>query len=50
MIQVPENATTTELEQLYNQMLSAIVLLARLLGKPNPIMTREDRRRLRADN
>lgn len=31
-------------EQLYNQLLSVIVLLARLLGKPCPVTTRKDRR------
>lgn len=36
-----------ELEVLYRQLLSMVVLLARLLGKPCPIATREERRRER---
>jgi len=32
------------LEQQYNQLLSSLVLLARLLGKPCPIITRKERR------
>ncbi len=32
------------LEQQYNQLLSSLVLLARLLGKPCPVTTRKDRR------
>lgn len=35
-----------QLEQLYAQQLSAIVLLARTLGKPSPIVPREERRRV----
>ena len=31
-------------EQLYNQLLSVVVLLARALGKPCPVVTRKDRR------
>lgn len=34
------------LEQQYNQLLSCLVLLARLLGKPCPVVTRKERRRL----
>lgn len=41
---IPADASKAELEQLYNQLLSTIVLLARLLGKPNPIRNREERR------
>lgn len=32
------------LEQQYNQLLSSLVLLARLLGKPCPVVTRKERR------
>jgi hypothetical protein len=32
------------LEQQYDQLLSTLVLLARLLGKPCPVVTRKDRR------
>jgi hypothetical protein len=34
-----------EMELLYRQLLSMVVLLARLLGKPCPIVTRAERRR-----
>lgn len=33
-----------ELEQLYCLLLSTIVILARLLGRPCPVVTREERR------
>lgn len=36
-----------EMEALYRQLLSMVVLLARLLGKPCPIVTREERRQTR---
>ena len=40
-----------EMELLYRQLLSMVVLLARLLGKPCPIVTRAERRSIdeRAD-
>ena len=41
---IPPNASRAELEQLYAAMLSAIVLLARALGKECPIVTRKERR------
>ncbi len=41
---IPANATKAELEQLYCMMLSTIVILARLLGKPCPVVTRAERR------
>lgn len=40
-------ATRIALEALYSALLSAIVLLARALGKPCPIVTREERRQQR---
>lgn len=36
--------TRIALEALYRSLLSAVVLLARALGKPCPILTREERR------
>jgi hypothetical protein len=33
-----------EMELLYRQLLSMVVLLARLLGKPCPVVTRAERR------
>lgn len=44
---IPANATKAELEQLYSLLLSTVVVLARLLGKPCPVQTREERRRQR---
>ena len=41
---VQENATKTELEQLYRSMLSTVVQLAAVLGKPCPVETRAERR------
>jgi len=40
-------ATRAALEGLYAALLSAVVLLARALGKPCPVVTREERRRER---
>ena len=39
-----DTLTRAELEQLYRVLLSTIVVVARLLGKPCPIVTRADRR------
>jgi hypothetical protein len=41
---IPAAATKEELEQLYSLLLSTIVVLARLLGKPCPVVTRAERR------
>mgnify|MGYP001577497335 CR=1 FL=1 len=41
-------ATRAALEGLYAALLSAGVLLARALGKPCPVVTREERRQARA--
>ena len=41
-------ATRAALEGLYAALLSAVVLLARALGKPCPVLTREERRQARA--
>lgn len=35
------------LEQLYRSLLSAVVVLARLLDKPCPVLTHEEKRRIR---
>jgi len=40
-------ATRAALEGLYAALLSAVVLLARALGKPCPVVTREERRQVR---
>lgn len=40
-------ATKVALELLYNVLLSAVVELARVLGKPCPVMTRKERRQAR---
>lgn len=37
-------ATRIALEGLYSVLLSAITLLARVLGKPCPVVTRQERR------
>ena len=37
-----------ELEQLYSNLLSSVVRLARTLGKPCPVVTRAERRETRA--
>lgn len=39
------DAERAALEQTYAQLLSSITLLARLLGKPSPVVAREERRR-----
>lgn len=39
--------TRTALELLYSILLSAVVQLARVLDKPCPVVTREDRRQIR---
>ncbi len=40
-------ATRITLEALYSILLSAVVQLARVLGKPCPVQTREERRQVR---
>lgn len=42
-------ATKLALEGLYSILLSAVVQLARVLGKPCPVVTRAERRAARAD-
>ena len=42
-------ATRAMLEALYAALLSAVVLLARVLDKPCPIQTREERRQNRVN-
>jgi hypothetical protein len=42
---ISDPAIRAALEPLYCALLSAVVLLARALGKPCPIRNREDRRR-----
>jgi len=39
-----EEMSRQELEQLYCLLISTIVLLARVLGKPCPVVTRQERR------
>lgn len=39
-----DSATTLALRQLYRVLLSAVVLLARVLGEPSPLATRAERR------
>jgi hypothetical protein len=39
-----EDMSKAELEQLYSLLISTIVLLARVLGKPCPVATRQERR------
>lgn len=41
----PTEAERRQMEQAYSQMLSTVVLLARLLGKPSPIANQDERRR-----
>lgn len=41
---IQDAATRAALEMLYRSLLSAIVVVARLLGKPCPLQTREERR------
>lgn len=40
-------ATRIALEGVYSVLLSAVVLLARVLGKPCPVMNRSERRQMR---
>lgn len=40
-------ATRAALEALYCALLSAVVQLARVLGKPCPVVTRDERRQMR---
>jgi hypothetical protein len=40
-------STRVALEALYSILLSAVVQLARVLGKPCPVVTREERRQAR---
>lgn len=40
-------ATRAALEALYSVLLSAVVVLARTLGRPSPIVTRSERRQER---
>lgn len=44
---IPEGATREELEALYRTLMSTLILLARLLGKPCPVVTRDERRQMR---
>lgn len=44
---IQDAATRAALEPLYSLALSMVVVLARLLGKPCPVQTREERRRQR---
>lgn len=46
---IPEAASRADLEQLYVQLLSLVVLLTRVLGKPCPVVTREERRQMRKE-
>lgn len=46
---IPDVANRADLEQLYIQLLSLVVLLARVLGKPCPIVTRDERRQMRKE-
>lgn len=39
-----DTTTRAALEALYSVLLSAVVLLARALGKPCPVVTRKERR------
>jgi hypothetical protein len=41
---IQDAATRAALEPLYSLLLSAVVVMARLLGKPCPVMTRAERR------
>lgn len=42
-----DTSTRVALETLYSVLLSAVVQLARVLGKPCPVQTREERRQTR---
>ena len=44
---IQDAATRAALEPLYSLLLSTVVVMARLLGKPCPVQTREDRRQQR---
>lgn len=44
---IQDAATKATLELLYRTLLSAVVVLARVLDKPCPVVTREDRRQQR---
>jgi len=44
MINNIDNLNREELEALYRSLLSVVMLLARLLGYPCPVITREERR------
>ena len=41
---IQDAATRAALEPLYSLLLSTVVVLARLLGKPCPVVTRAERR------
>ncbi len=41
---IAEGATREELEALYRSLMSTLVILARMLGKPCPVVTRDERR------
>ena len=43
---ITDPAIRIVVKQLYDQLLSVVVLLARLLGEPCPVITRKERRRL----
>lgn len=43
-----DTLSKAELEQLYRLALSLVVVLAQLLDKPCPVVTRDERRRVRA--
>lgn len=42
-----DTATRLALEALYSVLLSAVVQLAKVLGKPSPVLTRAERRQQR---
>lgn len=44
---IQDAAVKAALEALYSSLLSAVVLLARVLDKPCPVVTREERRQQR---
>jgi hypothetical protein len=41
---IPPDASQDELEQLYRRLVAAVIQLAKVLGKPSPIVTRKERR------
>lgn len=49
LVGIMDAATHAALEALYSILLSAVVQLARVLGKPCPVETREKRRQNRVD-